>query len=106
MFYPDSSEEKTLHFERRLQEEKERFDEITCDVEQQLSGLGITKEQVLLLLSDKDNFTEKDLNQIEVLRRDLDRSLGRSEGAISDPRRAKKARSELKDINRNWLFVR
>lgn len=106
MFYPDSQEDRINRLERRLQEELDTFNQLSTQIDEYLSKVGITKEQVAHLLQDPSQFTPSQWAKIGDLKEEMEAKLHLSAKAINDPRKAAQARSQVKDVQRHWLPVR
>lgn len=106
MFYPDSQEDQICRLERRLQEELDAFNQLSIQIDEYLSKVGITKEQVGQLLQDPSQFSPSEWTKIGELKEEMEAKLHLSTKPISDPRKAIQARSQIKDVQRHWLPVR
>ncbi|MEI8365277.1 MAG: hypothetical protein WCF65_02565 [Parachlamydiaceae bacterium] len=82
-----------------------RIDALNQDVESFLQELNVSPEQLTTLLSEKNNFTERNWNTILEQRKALDEKLLRALVNVANPQKTKKAYASRK-VPSHWLFVR
>lgn len=88
--------------DKKLQELQAKIAELDRETEEVFEQLEVTPEQIEKFLSDKNNFSDSDWEEIQRQIADIE-AKAISQRDIIKVRRAYKERSE---IQRNWLFVR
>lgn len=101
----DSQEDKIRSLDKRLQEEELLFTSLNEEVDAMLKTLGVTKEQIRILLEDKSQFSDEDWQRLETLKQELDQKKHPHLHTINDPRKTDKARSSLKEVRQNWIPI-
>lgn len=104
MFF-DTLEQKTESNNKKLKEICLRIEKLDQDMEQLFKEQGINPIEVAEFLDKKENFTEKEWNEIQEARRILDKELKVNLKNIRDPRKAKKAYND-RYVQPHWLYVR
>lgn len=105
MTHVDELEKTIQKNELAINELSIRIDSIASQVDSLLMELNVSSEQLSAFLENKENFTEKNWNDLLKQRQELDEKLKRELANIRNPLKTKKTYSELK-VQSHWLFVR
>lgn len=107
------NEKKELELEQQiikndlsLQELLIRIDTLDREVKVLLDELKVTPEQITQFVSEKDNFTQENWNELQTQRKMLDEKLTLQLSNIRNPKKTSKTLSEKKHIAPHWIFVR
>lgn len=101
----DELEQQINRNEKTMQELAIRIENLDRQVDEFLTELQVTPEQLSALLEKKEKFTESNWQELIKQKQELDDKLNRELKNIRNPLSAKKTYSERK-IGNNWLFVR
>lgn len=107
-WFPMSEEE----LEKKLKKLEKSYNELQIQFENQnkqitdfLGELNVTSDQISTFLSKKENFSDKNWDEIQKIKKSLDEKLLRELANISNPTKRSKTYSE-RNIPQHWLFVR
>lgn len=99
-------DQKLDHHEKKIRELSIQTDTLEREFDQLLNDLKVTRDQLRIYIENKDYFSDKDWEEIERQKQELDHKLLLQLKNIVDPLKAKKSLQERKDIQPQWLFVR
>ncbi len=102
LFGKDDLEKKIEINEKKFKELQAKIAELDRETAEVFEQLEVTPEQIEKCLNDKENFSEKDWEELQRQMAEFE-AKAQAGSDISKIRRAYKERSE---IQRNWLFVR
>lgn len=74
-------------------------------IEEMLKEFGATADQLTDCLENPENFSEKNWNEIQRIRKELEEKLDLRLKEVRDPRKSRREFEEL-SINPQWLFVK
>lgn len=99
----DSNTLRRKHIE--LMELMLRHENLKRQTEELLQELQITPEQLTTYIENKENFTEKNWNELQSERTKIEEKIQTEISSINNPLKAKKTYSE-KNIPNHWISVR
>lgn len=105
MFLKDNIEEKLSANEKKIRELDIRFEKLNNDIKNFLNELQVTPEQLTSFISQKENFTEENWEELQKQKKQLEDKLNLELKNITNPLKSKKARASL-NIDRHWLYVK
>lgn len=88
-----------------IQELSIRIEALNRDVNELLSQLNVTPDQLTTYLENKDNFSEENWNSLLEQRKALDEKLLRELLNISNPKKTQESFKKM-NVQPHWLFVR
>jgi hypothetical protein len=91
--------------EKGMRELSIRIENLNRQVNELLTELNVTPEQLTALIEKKENFTEDNWSELLKQKQALDEKLQRELKNIRDPSKAKKTFAERK-VEKHWLFIR
>lgn len=91
--------------ELAIQELAIRIEALDRDVNQLLTQLNVSPDQLTTFIGNKDNFSEENWNTLLEQRKALDEKLLRELLNVSNPQKTKESLKTL-NVQRHWLFVR
>ena len=110
MFLSKQSEENLEHQSTKndltLQELLIRIDGLDRQVKAFMEELQVTPQQISSYVSNPNNFTKDNWEELEKQRKMLDEKLDLELRSIRDPKSAKKTMEARKEVQRHWIFVR
>ena len=80
-------------------------DSLDREIKSLLSELKVTPEQLTAFVSNEENFTQENWQELQNQRKLLDEKLKTEITNIRDPRKVKKAQED-RNVQRHWLFVK
>lgn len=98
-------EEQIKKQEKRVQEIVIRMENLDRELDELFVDLKVTPEQLDTFISDKNNFTDENWEQLQNLRKVLEEKLQRELDNIRDPLKIKQTYSD-RNVGRHWIFVR
>lgn len=101
----DELEQQITRNEKTMHELVIRIENLDREVEEFLTELQVTPEQLSALMEKKEKFTEGNWQELIRQKQELDDKLNRELNNIRNPLSAKKTYDERR-IGNNWLFVR
>lgn len=104
MFFQSPLEEKFRTNEKKLKELGVQIDKLSEDVEQFYDNHNVDMEEIDKFYADPSNFTEEELELLEMLRKHNDKKIEDIKKVV-DPRETRKRYSE-RVVDPRWLFVR
>ena len=104
MFF-DTLENKSKLNERKLNEIKLRYEQISRDIEQLFKEFDISPEDISTYVSNPDNFSPRTWAEFEKRTKALEERLESDLKTIRDVDQAKKS-FEDKHISKNWIFCK
>ncbi len=105
MFSKDNIEEKLHINEKKIRELDIRFETLENDISKFLQELDVTPEQLTAFISQKDNFTQENWEELQKQKKQLDEKLEVELKNVRDPKKAKKAFASL-NVGNHWLYVK
>lgn len=105
MLIADELEKKINKHELDFQELVIKTENLNQQVEELLTELNVSPEQLSAFIGNKDNFSEDNWQTIVKQRQELEDKLKRELANIPNPLKNKKTYSE-RIVPRHWLFVR
>lgn len=96
---------KQQDLQKKIEELTIRQEALNREVAKLLKELEVRPEQLTTFVSNKDNFTEENWQQLQEARKKLDEKLSRDLNSIRNPKETKKTYQE-RHVDRHWLFVR
>jgi len=98
----DEKFEKTQQKMRELEIRNGKLDQDSTDL---LSQLQVTPEQLSVFIDKKDNFSDKNWEQLQERKIEIEQKLATDLSSVRDPKKAKKALEE-RNVGSHWLYVR
>lgn len=105
MFSIFQTDDKIQSNEKKFQELLVEFEQQEAEVDILLKEVGITSKQAETYLSNKQNFSHAEWEELERRKKGLDEKLKRDLENIRDPLKLKKKYAE-RQIDPRWLHVR
>lgn len=105
MLFQDNIEEKLNINEKKIRELAIHHEKLDSDVHQFLNELEVTPAQLNAFISNKENFTESNWQELQKHKKQLDEKLDVDLKNVRNPLKSKKALASL-NVNRHWLHVR
>ncbi|MBS4169833.1 Uncharacterized protein NEOC95_000551 [Neochlamydia sp. AcF95] len=105
MFSPDILEEKLNINERKMRELAIRLEKLDEDTHAFLEELEISPEQLTTFISQKENFTDSNWQELQQQKKQMDDKLETELNNIRNPLQSKQIFSSL-NVARHWLYVR
>lgn len=101
----NSQEQKMQQQKKKIQEMELRIANLDEEVEELLESLKVSPEQLTAFLSNKENFTEENWNEVAKQKKELEEKLKRELDNVRNPIKSKKTYSSL-HVQRHWLHVK
>lgn len=101
----DQLENRLAELERKILETELQNESLDREIQTLLSEYNVLPEQLSLYVSNKENFTEKNWNELLAEKKQLDDKLTRTLDNLVSPKKRKKAQKE-RNVQPHWLFVR
>ncbi len=105
MLSKDNIEEKLNLNEKHIRELSIRFEKLEKDISSFLEELEVTTEQLTAFISQKDNFTDDNWQELQKHKKQLEEKLETDLKSIRNPLNSKKALASL-NVGRHWLHVK
>ncbi len=105
MFNNNTIEDKINKNENQIKKLSVQLENLTREENELLEELKVTPEQLSQFVKNKENFTEKNWNELNQQREELDAKMLREIGNIRNPKKASEALKELR-IDNSWLYVK
>jgi len=105
MFHNLQSEQQLINQVNKAKELSIRNESLDKQVQDLLEEIQVTPEQLTVFVENEQNFTEKNWEELQKHRSELDEKLQRELANIRDPLKAKQKQAQLK-VGPHWLFVR
>lgn len=105
MFSIFQLDEKIQTNEKSIKELILSFEQHESEIHDFLEEIGISFQQAEAYISDKQNFSEEEWEELQNHKNAMDEKLKRDLENIRNPLKSKKAYSERK-VDKHWLFVR
>lgn len=107
------SKDKELNLEQGIKKNETllkqlliRVDSLDREIKMLIDELKVTPEQVSTYLSNPDNFTTENWEELQNERKALDEKLKRDLENIRNPSKTKKAMSDRSHVAPHWLYVK
>ncbi len=98
-------EQQSIKNERALEELLIRITVLDKEVKALMEELKVTPEQIASFISNKENFTTENWEELQKQQRILDQKLTMEKENIRNPKRVKKTQED-RNVQRHWLFVK
>ncbi|CCB91819.1 Ankyrin family protein [Waddlia chondrophila 2032/99] len=105
MFKTSDFDENINKTQKEINELEIRNGQIDRDYSDLLSKLQITSEQLSRFIEKKENFTEKNWEQLQERKKEIEQKLATDLTNIRDPLKSKKALQD-RNVGSHWLFIR
>jgi hypothetical protein len=105
MFFELESDKKSAQHADKIEKLCKQIEQLDQKIEELLSELNVSEEQLTLFLKEKENFNEEQWEQLTRHTQELKEKLERDLAQIRNPAKLKQAYCSLK-IQPHWLFVR
>jgi len=105
MFKEDNLDEKIEKNDSKIKEISIQIQNLNREEKALLDELKVTPEQLSTFIENKENFSEKNWDEIQSQKKKLDQKLLLELANIRNPSKTKKAFKE-RNIDNNWLFVK
>ncbi len=108
MFFPDKNQkidQDIAKNERAFQQLLIHMEGLNKEIDLFLQELKLTPEQLNVYLSNPQNFTEDNWQELQKQRQLLEEKLIRDLKNIRDPRKVEKAQ-QTRNVQKHWLYVR
>lgn len=105
MFNQDN-ENKILEIDRLISDLEARNETLDAEIQKMLAEYKVNEEQLTAFITCKQNFSESNWAALQEEKKKIDLKLMETLRSIANPKQAQKNRQSLKDVQRNWLFVR
>jgi hypothetical protein len=106
MFSLLKTDENIQSNERKLQELLIRFEQTENELNHFLNEIGLTPQQAEIYVSNKQNFSESEWEELQKQKKAMEEKLQRDLDNIRDPAKSQKTYSEQSQLDPRWLFVR
>lgn len=104
--FGENSPEKTIDKQNKKAKELAiRIETLDQQENELLKELKVTPQQLSAFITDSNNFSEKNWQELKQVREKLDRKLSTELENITDPLKTQKAFKERK-VDNHWIFVR
>lgn len=90
---------------KKIQELAIRNESLDRETNKFLEELKVTAEQLSAFIENKDNFSEKNWQELQKEKEKLDRKLEAEISSITNPKEVKKT-YKSRNVDHRWLFVR
>ncbi len=101
---PDHIEDKLKKIEKKITEIEIRNQKLNQDTEELFAEFQVAPEQLTEYLQSKENFSEKNWEEIQHHTNQIEKKLSVDLNCIHNPMQTKKTFNE-KNIDPSWLFV-
>lgn len=105
MFSDDNHDQKIHLNEQKIRELSIRVESLDRETTSLLNELKVTPDQLTKFVDKRENFTEKNWDELNKHKKAADEKLERELRHVTNPKKVKETFKEL-NVGRNWLFVR
>ena len=105
MFESQDIDEKIEKTQKKIKELEIRNGKLDNDSIDLLSALKVTSEQLSQYMDKKENFTDKNWEQLQERKEEIEQRLATDLTSVRDPKKSQKALQE-RNVGSHWLFVR
>lgn len=105
MFFQNTLDEKITENEKKIKDLKNRLESINFQSDSFFEELEVTEEQLSSFISDENNFTKENWDQLQKEKKKLDDKLNVELANIKNPLKSKKNLASL-HVAQHWLHVR
>lgn len=91
--------------QKKIDELQIRNGKLDSDSTDLLTELKVTSDQLSQFIVKKENFTEKNWEQLQERKKEIEEKLATDLSCVRDPQKSKKALQE-RNVGSHWLFVR